>query len=156
MFTFVVTFTIFPGPIFTKTFDSINGTWSVIIFNLVYNIGDTVGKYGAEIKGIFNHKSVIYLTIARIIFIYPVTFMAMKSDIGDDLTDNVVFPFVNNLLFAITNGFCINASFILAFQHCPLVYKKYAGVLCGLALQLGIILGTIIEVPYAYIFGINQ
>ena len=34
-------------------------------------------------------------------------------------------------------------------------YKKYAGVLCGLILQLGIILGTITEIPYSYIIGIN-
>ena len=42
----------------------------------------------------------------------------------------------------------------MAFKECPLLYKKYAGVFCGLMLQAGIITGTIIEVPYGYIFGI--
>ena len=43
----------------------------------------------------------------------------------------------------------------MAFKVSPLTYKKYAGVLCGLILQLGIMLGTILEIPFAYICGIN-
>jgi hypothetical protein len=36
-----------------------------------------------------------------------------------------------------------------------LTHKKYAGVLCGLVLQLGIMLGTTLEIPYGYAIGIN-
>jgi hypothetical protein len=43
----------------------------------------------------------------------------------------------------------------MAFKVSPLAYKKYAGVLCGMILQFGIILGTIFEIPYAYIIGIQ-
>ena len=43
----------------------------------------------------------------------------------------------------------------MSFTVCPLIYKKYAGVLCGLMLQIGIIVGTVIEIPYAYILGIS-
>ena len=43
----------------------------------------------------------------------------------------------------------------MAFKICPTAYKKYAGVFCGLMLQVGIIFGTILEVPYGYIIGIN-
>jgi hypothetical protein len=42
----------------------------------------------------------------------------------------------------------------MAFKTCPLVYKKYAGVLCGMTLQIGIMIGTILEIPYAYLIGI--
>ena len=45
MFDFVVTFILYPGPTFVKTFDSIDIVWSIIIFNMFYNLGDTVGKY---------------------------------------------------------------------------------------------------------------
>ena len=41
-------------------------------------------------------------------------------------------------------------------MNCPLIYKKYAGVLCGLSLQLGIVLGALFEIAYAYLFKINQ
>lgn len=113
MGTFVVTFILFPGPSFTKTFDSINGTWSVIIFNLCYNIGDTTGKYAADRKGIFNHLSLIYTFFARFIFLFTITFMAMGSDKGDTLSDNVVFPYINQLIFGFTNGFCISTKKII-------------------------------------------
>ena len=43
----------------------------------------------------------------------------------------------------------------MAFKVCPLALKKYAGVLCGLLLQVGIMFGTIFEIPYAIILGIN-
>jgi len=77
--------------------------------------------------------------------------MANGTDQNDSLVNNSVFPFINQLLFGITNGFCISnklfildASFIMAFQVCPTAYKKYAGVFCGLMLQIGIMIGTII------------
>ena len=88
--------------------------------------------------------------------------MANGEDTDDPMINNYVFPFINQLLFGFTNGFCISnylltldASFIMAFKVCPTAYKKYAGVFCGLILQIGIMIGTIIEVPYAYLIGIN-
>ena len=44
----------------------------------------------------------------------------------------------------------------MAFRVAPLTFKKYAGVLCGLLLQVGIMLGTMIEVPFTIIFGIQD
>lgn len=43
----------------------------------------------------------------------------------------------------------------MSFKTCSVAYKKYAGVLCGLLLQIGIILGTVLEIPYAAILGID-
>jgi len=52
--------------------------------------------------------------------------------------------------------FCyLDASFIMAFKVSPLAYKKYAGVLCGLAIQVGLMLGTVIQIVYSAIFGLN-
>jgi len=38
----------------------------------------------------------------------------------------------------------LDASGILSFIVCPLLYKKYAGVLCGLSLQIGMMIGTVL------------
>lgn len=43
----------------------------------------------------------------------------------------------------------------MAFQVSPLEMKKYAGVLCGLTLQVGIMIGTVLEIPYGIALGIN-
>lgn len=108
MFNFVMTFTIYPGPTFSKSFDNIDTAWKVIIFNMAYNIGDTAGKYAAGIKNAFNRKSLLFIFFSRLYFFLPVTFMAKAADVGDILTDNVVFPFFICFLFAFTNGFVVS------------------------------------------------
>lgn len=80
MFTFVITFTLFPGPSFDKTFDDLEVSWSVLILVVSYNIGDTVGKYAAGINGAFNKYSLIFIFIARLVFFIPITVMATGKD----------------------------------------------------------------------------
>lgn len=80
MFTFVITFILFPGPTFSKTFDGLDISWSVIIFLISYNIGDTTGKYSAEFNGAFNKYSLIFIFFARLIFFFPITIMADGAD----------------------------------------------------------------------------
>lgn len=108
MFTFVITFTLFPGPSFDKTFDGLDVSWSVAIMLLFYNIGDTVGKYSADFSWAFNKYSLIFIFFARLIFFLPITVMATGNDKDDASMNNYFFPFFNQLLFAITNGFCIS------------------------------------------------
>lgn len=105
---FVITFVLFPGPTFSKTFVRIDSTWAVIIFNLCYNVGDTIGKFSAELKGAFNRLSLFFMFFSRLFFFFPITFMATGADQGDPMTDNEVFPFVVQFLFAFTNGFCLS------------------------------------------------
>jgi hypothetical protein len=42
----------------------------------------------------------------------------------------------------------------MSFRVTSLVYKKYSGILCGLSIELGIIIGTALEVPLAMLIGI--
>ena len=81
MLTFTITFTLYPGPTISKTFDDVNVSWSVIIFLLVYSIGDTLGRFGSEIKDIFNVKSLNFVFVGRLIFFFTVTIMANKADL---------------------------------------------------------------------------
>jgi len=43
----------------------------------------------------------------------------------------------------------------MAFKVAPLAYKKYAGVLCSLTLQVGLMLGTVCELLYSMVLGIS-
>lgn len=115
MFTFVITFTLFPGPSLDKKIDGLDTSWSVILILLMYNIGDTVGKYSAEINNIFNRYSLFFLFFSRLIFFLPITFMGTNSDSKNDdyLINNYFFPFFNQLLFGITNGFCISKASLI-------------------------------------------
>jgi hypothetical protein len=46
----------------------------------------------------------------------------------------------------------LDASFIESFEVCPMKYRKYAGVLNGIMLQIGILVGTNIAIPFAKLF----
>jgi hypothetical protein len=45
-----------------------------------------------------------------------------------------------------------DAAFIQSFEECPIRYKKYAGVLNGIMLQIGILVGTNLAIPFAKLF----
>jgi len=77
---------------------------------------------------------------------------------SDVLINNYFYPFFNQFLFALTNGILtsnldkyLDAAFIYSFETCPVKYKKYAGVLGGILLQFGIMVGTLLDIPFTYI-----
>jgi glycopeptide antibiotics resistance protein len=80
MLTFVLTFTLFPGPSLSKTFEGLEVSWSVLIMVISYNIGDTVGKYAAGINGAFNRYTLFFIFFARLLFFIPITVMATGND----------------------------------------------------------------------------
>lgn len=153
-FDFVITFMLFPALTFAaKT--SLNSTWSPITFLIMYNIGDILGKIAGDFRSWFNARSILYLFFCRLFFYYTIPMMTKEFTQDDHLLNNNIFPFLNQILFAFTNGLVISnhninidGSFILAFEKAPDVYKKYAGVLCGILLQFGIMVGTFLAIPF--------
>jgi len=85
-----------------------SSTWSIIIFVVIYNIGDTLGRFTADINNFFNKQSLNFVFFGRIVFVFTVTIMASGVDLNDILITNYIFPFMNQFWFAFTNGFCIS------------------------------------------------
>jgi len=85
-----------------------NAAWSTIIMLFFYNIGDTLGKYSAEFKNIFNVKSLNYIFFGRLIFIFTISVLDTSASEDNVLVQNYIFPFLNQFIFAFTNGFCIS------------------------------------------------
>ena len=71
---FVITFMLFPALTFEKKMD-MDITWSILIFNLMYNIGDTLGKGIGDFRKTFNSYSILYTFIARLFFFYTISIM---------------------------------------------------------------------------------
>jgi len=122
----------------------------------MYNVGDTIGKYVCDHRWTFNAYSLIYLFASRSYFIIAIPLIATAIFNDDSLINNYIFPYLVQLLFAITNGVVTNASFILSFEICPQKYKKYAGVLNGIMLQVGILVGTNLAIPFSALFVSNS
>ena len=104
---FVITFMVFPALTFEKKMD-MNTTWSILIFNLMYNIGDTLGKTIGDFRKTFNSYSVLYTFLARLFFLFTIPIMDAEVSQDDYLLNNNYFPFINQLIFGISNGFVIS------------------------------------------------
>jgi hypothetical protein len=83
-------------------------TWSSIMFLIMYNIGDFAGKLICDYRWSFNAISTKYLFVGRLFFFFTIPILT-KTVINDDyLLNNNIFPFINQFLFAFTNGIVIS------------------------------------------------
>ena len=152
-FNFIITFMLFPDLTLSKT-TALSPTWSSIVFLMAYNIGDFAGKTMGDWRKSFNEKSITFLFFSRLFFFYTIPMMVKSFTQEDHILNNNFFPYFNQFLFAFTNGFVISicfwysdGSFILAYEKAFDEYKKYAGVLGGIVLQMGIVFGTFLAIP---------
>jgi hypothetical protein len=86
----------------------INETWSILLLLAMYNIGDFMGKLAGDFRGSFNAMSIKFLFFARLFFFFTIPLMTKNFTQEDYLLNNKVFPFINQVLFAFTNGLVIS------------------------------------------------
>lgn len=160
-FNFIITFMLFPDLTLSKT-TALSPTWSSIVFLMAYNIGDFAGKTMGDWRKSFNEKSITFLFFSRLFFFYTIPMMVKSFTQEDHILNNNFFPYFNQFLFAFTNGFVISifflysdGSFILAYEKAFDEYKKYAGVLGGIVLQMGIVFGTFLAIPMKKIVNLD-
>ena len=109
---FVITFMLFPALTFEKKMD-MNVTWAILVFNLMYNIGDTLGKTIGDFRKSFNSYSILYTLMARLFFFYTIPIMDSAVAEDDQLLNNNYFPFINQLIFGLSNGFVISTLYFI-------------------------------------------
>lgn len=109
---YIITFLVFPNLTSKKTFDDLDFTWSSLIFFMMYNIGDTVGKYLCDNRSTFNSSSVIYMLASRSYFVIVIPLLATTLFNDDSLINNYIFPYFVQFLFAFSNG-AVTSTFLL-------------------------------------------
>lgn len=109
---FLVTMLLFPDLTVKITFN-FSRTWSGLIFIFVFGLGDTIGKFLVEIKSSFNHKSIVYLVLARIVYLFWIPLLASGRAHNDRLIYNHFFPFLICFVFGLTNGFIVSMSLMI-------------------------------------------
>ena len=120
----------------------------------MFNLGDFLGSLLADFRSLFNKASLLFLVIGRFFFFYTILIMDKPFVKSDILLNNDIFPYINLLIFSTSCGLIASkniidadGSFILIAETAPPEYQKYAGVLGGISLQLGIAVGTILAIP---------
>ncbi|CAD8054442.1 unnamed protein product [Paramecium sonneborni] len=143
---YVQTFMMFPGVAFQKSFDSDFINWGQCFISLGYNMGDTLGKFLAGNRKLFNLQILIGLFLARFIFYY--TYIA----IAKGTLDANWISYMNTFLFGTFNGFITTGYMILGPEKTNEGFvKEKIGFVSGFSLCFGIMLGTFLALPFSNI-----
>ena len=92
----------FPALTLSRTFD-MNNAWPIMIILMSYALGDTAGKQFGGNRGWINIKSNIYVFFCRFYFFWTMVALS-KPTLTDTLLNSDAFAYVNQFLFAFTNG----------------------------------------------------
>ncbi|CAD8136157.1 unnamed protein product [Paramecium octaurelia] len=143
---YIQTFMMFPGVAFQKSFDSEFINWGQCYISLGYNIGDTLGKFLAGNRKLFNLQILVGLFLGRFVFYY--TYIA----IAQGTLDANWISYINTLLFGTLNGFITTGYMILGPEKTNEGFvKEKIGFVSGFSLCFGIMLGTFLALPFSNI-----
>ncbi|CAK72792.1 unnamed protein product (macronuclear) [Paramecium tetraurelia] len=143
---YIQTFMMFPGVAFQKPFDANFIYWGQCFISLGYNFGDTLGKFIAGNRQLFNLQILIGLFLGRFVFYYTFIAIAQGTLAADWIT------YVNTFLFGILNGFITTGYMILGPEKTNEGFvKEKIGFVSGFALCFGIMLGSFLALPFSNI-----
>ena len=143
LITLLLTFTVFPGILIGKTFDSI---WSIPIVILLFNFCDTLGRMLAHFFKVLNTNWVTYTTFIRILF---VAFACVVYYVNCSL---LVFAISNLILLGFTNGLVNNLALRYEIDDSYDEEKEDIFILLSFFGSIGIVIGTLIaQFVFAFI-----
>lgn len=87
-------------------------TWSNLLFLLMFNSGNLLGKIIGGQRIFVNAFTATYMVIARLFFFYTIPFMDTNKGFNDTLLNNNYFPFVNQAVFAFSSGLLLSIIYI--------------------------------------------
>lgn len=114
-----------------------------MIMIFTFNVFDTIGRYAGGAYQLFTPRTVIILTVLRLVFIF--TFIGIGKEWGPAfLFSSDWFKIVNMMVFALTNGY--NSTLLMIYG--PSIvrdeHKERAGMTMSFHLVGGIFAGSLI------------
>ena len=142
---YVQTFMLFPGVALTKMAMT-DPAWNADLLVLVYNIGDSVGKYLAGFRNGYNIVSTTVLVLGR--FLFYLSFLVMASTNNATIISADWFAFVNMFVFAASNGYGTCAVMVLAPEIADKDEKETAGFIMANGLYFGMMAGSFLALVF--------
>jgi MFS family permease len=112
---------------------------------LIYNVGDTIGKYSVGGRRISSKAKISVLNALRLILIVTSLFASDHS--SQTMWNSLPVQVLNSLLNGITNGLLTTIIFILSPSLFPSEKREIVGTLNLMSLYIGLIIGSIIAYP---------
>lgn len=149
---YIQTFMMFPGVTLMRTIPGMSFTWSSLLMVLTFNTFDTIGKYLAKYRSLFNQKCIAILTVSRFWFFFTFILGATTTNVA--VVDTTVFAFVNIAMLGVTNGYVTTCCFIFGPENVKGGREQeIAGFLSVLALTSGITIGAFLALPFSHLNG---
>ena len=142
---YIQTFMMFPGVALTKQAMS-DPAWNADLLVLVYNIGDSFGKYLAGFRNGYNVVSMTVLILGR--FLFYLSFLVMASSNNATVISADWFAFVNMFVFSATNGYGTTAVMVLAPEITNKNEKETAGFIMNNGLYFGMMAGSFLALIF--------
>ena len=142
---YIQTFMLFPGVALTKMAMS-DPAWNADLLVLVYNIGDSFGKYLAGFRKGYNVVSATVLILGR--FLFYLSFLVMATTSNAVVISADWFAFVNMFVFAATNGYGTTAAMVLAPELANKNEKETAGFIMANGLYFGMMAGSFLALVF--------
>ena len=142
---YIQTFMLFPGVALIKKAMS-DPAWNADLLVLVYNIGDSVGKYLAKFRNGYNVVSTTVLILGR--FLFFLSFLVMTSKNNAYIISAVWFAFFNMFFFAASNGYATCTVMVLAPERVNKNEKETAGFIMNNGLYLGMMVGSFLALVF--------
>ena len=152
---FIITFVVFPGTQLSTTFDflgdsALDVAWFSVLMITIFNIFDTIGRFLASWVRIFTPKTLLILTLFRLVFI-PTSILIQLEHSPSWLFQSDWFRITNMALFALTNGYNSTLCMIYGPSLANNLNKEKAGIIMSFNLVGGIFFGSLIAS-----FGMNR
>lgn len=142
---YIQTFMLFPGVALTKLAMS-DPAWNADLLVLVYNLGDSVGKYLAGFRSAYNKVSTTVLVLGR--FLFYLSFLVMATSDNAFIISSTWFAFVNMFIFAASNGYATTSVMVLAPEMSGKHEKETAGFIMCNGLYFGMMAGSFLALVF--------
>ncbi len=135
-----------PGLMLKKEIPNISNSAKTVSMLAAFNVFFIVGKKLGQYRQYYNKYIILALVLFRFIFVALFIAQAMSLDLP--FINTVWFAYVNIALFGVTLGIVNVALFILGPEQVKPEQKEVAGFLSVLGINVGLILGAILALPF--------
>lgn len=140
---FIQTMCFFPGYALKKNLIGVSSDWSCILLILIFNIGETVGKYITVIWMKLNWKTAYIFVFSRFLF-FGSFYHIVNGKEFFFFNENFVI-ILNLFLFSFSQGFLANCLFGFAQINSKESERETVGILMNMFLIFGLAFGSVLS-----------
>lgn len=140
---FIQTMCFFPGYALKKNLAGVGPNWSCILLILVFNVGETLGKYITLLWMKLSRNTAYILVFSRFLFFGSFYYLVHGEEFFFFNEDLLII--MNLFLFSFSQGFLANCLFGFAQINSKESERETVGILMNMFLVFGLAIGSVLS-----------